>query len=425
MSSSSIHRLLRTASSIRQYSTPCLRHQSRSLTINAASDGSSTAVVKPFKTDLLPEIFPPSKKSGQTSDSTASEKTLFRIETTLLKANLIDPIIRSLPSTSQNASKIAFIDGQLGVGKSVILSQTVAHARDKGFIVLYMPDAKAWTDGPGFFSPAVKQDMDLIEDGISSVRYYNRPMQTHSTLKNLKLAHEDALAQISCDPKLASDSTAHCSTLLDLVSFGISQLDDIDSNWRAIPCLATEVLSQTIHQLCASRDTPFAIVIDDYHYMIGMTCMVSDRKRRLHSNSIRTIAQLLGRDSIENLASQNNSGFILLASESKPPFSNWKRSRVVGVSDFPLGKHVIEDPSGREWLRGFKTRVSDPENANSFYIRVSDCAPGELKAMCATFSAKGLRKEQVSNVANRLEADRLAILAGGRGKEMSRIFATR
>lgn len=395
----------------------------RSFRIANASTSDQSRIVKPLNTQFLPELYPPSQKNR--SDHQNNEfihKTLFRSETSSLFNRLVQPYLKQrFSSTPPN---LALIDGPRGIGKTTILAQTVAQAREKGFIVLFISNARLWTDGPGFFCPVADENFNPVHDGPSTVRYYDRPTQTRSVFKNLLEAHTDTLVDIPYSKELGSDITDKCDTLYDLISLGLSYLDNIDNNWRTNPMIAGQILHQTVLELSSCSTVPFALVIDNYHSFVGMTCMVNDRKRRLHANSVRAIAQLFGRDAIERVASKIKNGFVLLAAEDDPPLMEWRQSRVVGVADFPLGKHIFKDVSGRRWLRDFRSRIADPENTRSAYMPVSDCVPGELKAMCATFSYRGLRDDH-SQSNSRLASDRLAVLAGGRGREMARIFATR
>lgn len=399
-----------------------LTHSVRALSTPAMERHSHAASLEPLRTQLLPELYPPSKNDEDRFDHT---KVLIRTETTILRNELITPYTKPLASTAQVAlPNLVLLDGLNGVGKSTITAHTVAHARHNGFIVAYIPEAQFWTDGPGFFCPVLNQGLNIMDHGMDAVRYYDRPLQTGAIFTNLLELHANMLAKLPCTPSLATEDTAKCQTLHDLVLRGNTLSTQVESDWRINPSLAADVLHQLLLELSANKEVPFALVIDNYHSFVGMTCMVDDRKRRIHSNGIRTIAQFLGRDSIERFAANIQNGFVLLTSEEYPQVMECRRSRVLGGTEFPLGEHILKDPSGRAWLKGLRKRVADPDNHKAWYISVPDCIPGELKAMCATFSPRGLRRDSTQGE-NRGIADRLVALAGGRGAVMKKIFTTR
>lgn len=393
----------------------------RRLSTPAAVVSHHIGSIEPWKLEYLPELQNSASKDAPKSDVS---KTLIRTETAILRNRLIAPFTKPSTASPESTPNLVFLDGLEGVGKSTLTAQAVVHARSKGFIVIYIPDARLWTDGPGFFCPVITEGLDIVKDGMQAVRYYDRPFQTAAIFSTLLQSHADLLAKISCTPSLCTETTAQCETLLELVQKGEAIIKQIDNNWKVNPALATEVLHQVIHELSANKDIPFALVIDNYHCLIGMTCMMDDRRRRLHANAIRSIAQLFGRDAIEQLASSIQNGFVLLSAQEKPPFMEWRRSRVVSGTDFPLDERILRDASGRIWLRGFRERVADELNSNAWHISLPDCLPGELKAMCATFALRGLKRE-TAHGEDRGVADRLVALAGGRGTVMKRIFDSR
>lgn len=398
----------------------------KSDTARSTNRSDQPGVLRSFKLQVLPELYPTVRqKSAKESSDEARVKTLIRDETLLIRNTLINPCInRASSSNSSSPTKLALIDGPRGVGKSTLLSQTVAYARERGFIVLFIPDTRTWTDGPGFFCPNIKSGSDPILDGPSAVCHFNRPKQMQYIFNNLLHAHGETLAQMPCSMDYTPNTTTRCQSLKDLALLGKECIDTIDNNWQTMPTMAADVLHQLVLELSNSPDAPFALVIDDYHFLIGLTCMVNDRKRRLHANSIRAIAQLFGRSAIEEFALKIRNGFVALATEDNPCVMKWRRSRVIGVSDFPLSEDILDDPNGRVWLKRFRMRAADPSDTRTLHISVPEFIPGQLKAICATFASKGLGGDH-TNPEQRLTSDRLVALAGGRGSEMARIFSVR
>lgn len=402
----------------------------RAFVTPAVVESSRAGTVEVLETELLPEIYSPSTEKisplsakPRKSDVPETVKTLIRSETIALNEQVIRRHAR-LPASGKGVPKLVLLDGLKGVGKSTILQQAVASARSSDFVVMYIPNARHWTDGPGFFCPKVTGEMDPVKHGISAIRYYDRPMQIHQIFTNLLNAHADTLHEIPCTPKLATKSTESCDTLHDLVTHGRNLIDEIDSNWYENPSLAADAFHQTILELSTNPDVPFAIVVDDYHTLIGLTCMEDERRRRLHSNCIRTIAEFFGRSAIERTADRMNRGFVLIGAEANPPFMSWRSSRVLGTSDYVLNDSIRRDPSGSVWFEGLRLRAAHADKLDAMHIRVSECIPGELKAMCATFAPRGLGRD-AGQPDKKGMSDRLVMLSGGRGNVMRAIFDSR
>lgn len=65
-------------------------------------------------------------------------------------------------------------------------------------------------------------------------------------------------------------------------------LTKVVNTWDKNPPQATATLYKVLMKHAANPEMPFALFIDDYHTLIGITCMQDDRKRRLQSLSIRS-----------------------------------------------------------------------------------------------------------------------------------------
>lgn len=415
---------------------------------------SNSGVVKNLKAHLIPEVYPssPSPAASTSSASTPSTanpvKTLIRSETLFLQDALITKK-KSGNTESGSKKNLALVDGPKGVGKSTLLQQIVSDARGSGYVVLYVPNSREWVDGPGFFAPVVTADGDLVRDGLSVVRYYDRPKQVEDALRSLVVAHAEQLQEIPYTGT-GTEENADCKTLLALVEKGISLLSDIDSNWRVIPSHATDVFHEVITQLCAQTTVNFALIVDDFHTLLGPSCMKNSRNQVLHANAVRTVSEFLGRESIQHTAeSIRNDGFVLLASEARPPFikAYTKSSRILSTLDYPLSDDVKFDISGEKWYKQLrkKLKATDEKNKHGLYINLPECNPNELKAMSATFSsnsqingirfnhnqsldrsADGIEAGTINSASNsRNENERLIMLAGGNGKQMNRIFNIR
>ncbi|CAN8067894.1 unnamed protein product [Agarophyton chilense] len=368
-------------------------------------------------------LYPVTKRSfalaTPASDRTLSLEPLESAASSSLTKTLIRPtsqLMREILSSEKKPS-LMFLDGPKGVGKSALLSQAVKFAREHNHIVLHIPSAQDWTNGDGFFTAKSLDNMDSHIDGLAVIRFYERPFQTRRLFEDLLGAHAQVLNELPCHEDLSTPLTKQCKSLRELVQFGLDLLINIDADWINHPIEAGDVLHQLLKELARITDHTVGIVIDDYHALVGLTCMINEHKLRLHANSIRVVAQHLGRDSIENTARTLPNGYVLLASDTNAAIENWRKSRVRSTIDFPLSEDVSNDPSGRSWWKSFRHRVQQAPKQESLYIPVPELTSGELKALCATFEQGGLKREQ-----GRAFTDRLTALAGGRADQMRKLF---
>ncbi|CDF34556.1 unnamed protein product [Chondrus crispus] len=403
-------------------------------------DSANSGYMEQLKKHLLPEVFPAvdspkgerrrdddPKGERRRDDDSDFKKTLVRDATVLIREQLMAPYLPKTDEDAQgereDAPQLVVLDGSKGVGKTSLVEQTAAFARLKGFIVLYIPYPESWTDGRGFFCAKAVDEMDPVMDGLSAVRYYDRPHQMHQVFKDLLQTHSGDLAQIVCDTQFSTSLTESCVSLLDLVELGDRLLSDIDSNWRQTPTSAGEVFHQLIRQLCACEDKPVALIIDNYDKFVGMTCLVNDRLQRMHSNAVRVVGEDFGRYAIEKTSQEMRNGFVMLAVDPTHAFEPYRKSRVRSGLDFPLSIETLSDPSGKKWCSSFRKRVQDSETKRNLYIDVPRLTSSELKALCSTFVQGGPRK--LIDGDQEEETARLVALAGGRGDLMRKIAVSR
>lgn len=418
-----------------------LTRESSTTTAKTKASLPRTGFLEQMRRDLLPEVFglkhdpdspSPARKKPHTSPTNSSDerdhdfrRMLVRPQTTHLRDLVIsryanEPAPRAVPLPPQ----LIVLDGPQGVGKSSVLEQTAAFARMKGYLVVYIPCPEEWTHGGSFFAAATVEEKNPVLDGLAAVRFYDRPTQIHAVFKAMLETHRDDLAEIECQEQLATKATAECVTLLDLVELGDRLLNEIDINWRDHPTLAGEVFHRFVNELCACDSKPVAIIIDNYEHFTGLTCMENERKVRLHSNCIRTVAEHFGRDAIERTAKSVENGFVLLATDPKHRFEDWRGSRVQSGIEYPLSVEIRKDPSGRKWLEDLKVRISDKTTERSVVVKLDELTSSELKTLCATFVNGGL-KRLIDDHNPGPEEERLVALAGGRADVMRKIAVSR
>lgn len=416
------------------------RDHPRMLGSSSEKQAARSGFLEQMRRNLLPEVFgiggqtvrkdqsrKPSARGSRGHDERDQDfkRTLVREETVALRERVISRYAsEAAPRAVPLPPQLVVVDGSKGVGKSSILEQVVAFARMKGFIVMYIPDSQAWTHGAGFFAATAVEDKDPLFDGLGAVRFYERPTQMHHVFQAMLDVHSDDLEGVNCREEYATDLTAQCRTLLDLALLGNQLLDDVDSNWRQNPGLAGEVFSRFVKELCACKSKPVAFVIDNYERFIGLTCMVNERAERLHANCIRAVADHFGRDAIEHTAAAVSNGFVLLATDPLYQFEDWRRSRLRSGVDYPLSDETLDDPSGRKWVADLKSRVKDVSSERKLLVEVPNLTSSELKTMCSTFVAGGLRR-LVDSSNPGPEQERLVALAGGRGDLLKKIAVSR
>jgi hypothetical protein len=223
-------------------------------------------------------------------------------------------------------------------------------ARAAGAVAMYVPSAREWTHGAGFFSAVPADAKDPVLDGPAAVRWYDRPTQTLACLAGLLEAHGDALAAVPCAVESEARAEAGAKTVRDLVEFGVAALRDVDADWRTNPRRGGDALDAVVRELCAQTALPFMLAIDDYGSLLGMADLVSGDARCVHAGGIRAVAQLFGRDALPRTVAALQNGVVMLALSSSHGAPRRRPSRVQGTVDFPVTEGVRRDPTGAKWL---------------------------------------------------------------------------
>lgn len=361
-------------------------------------------------TRLIPEVY-------GSANSTSPQKLLIREHGRIIR-NITSSLMK-VPS-SNPPHPLLIINGYKGVGKTSILHQTVADARLRGMIVLYIPDAREWTHGSGFFAGVNVEGKDPLLEGVEAIRFYDRPEEIGKVFDNMITAHGDQLEGIKCNTKFSSDFTKDCSSLLELIHKGKEYLALGESDWRRSCEGAGDVFTRLMLELSnLPSDLGFMLVIDNYEWLVGLTAMQNDRRQYLHANAIKAVAEHFGRTAIEAYANNITKGLVLLATDPSHAFQEWRRTRVKSGVDYPLGDEILHDVSGKRWIRSLKDRVK----MTGGLIEVDPMSNHELKAACSTFVKGGVRK--LAERDGMYEEDRLVALAGGRADIMRRVAVSR
>lgn len=249
-----------------------------------------------------------------------------------------------------DAAPLSVLDGPRGVGKSAALLRLVVAAREAGDVVVYVPSARRWTHGPGFFSAAALEGKEPAVDGVGAVRWYDRPRQTLELLDALRDAHGEELAGIPCALETPAREDARARTVRDLVDHGVAVLRDVDADWRVNPARGGAALDAVVRELAAQDAVPFMLAIDEYGSFVGLADLVSGTRRRLYAGGIRAVGELFGRDALPTLARSIRRGRVVVALDASHGAESCRSSRVDGTVEYPVPDGVRRDPSGRAWL---------------------------------------------------------------------------
>lgn len=399
--------------------------------------------------DTVPEGYP--RGISHRFEKSRSTSLLNRDVDRMIEETVLAPLLAEPNQDSQRDSRqpteeyqknMFILDGEQGVGKSISLLQAVICARRKGIITMYVPSARTWTHGEGFFAATVVDGRNSILDGPSIVRFYDRPTQTLALLDGLLTAHGTVLASLplTLDSHLRKEHQS-LRNVRDLVAFGVNILRDVDSDWREYPAKGADALSYVIRELSSQATIPFLIAIDDYESFLGLTSMVSSDKRCLHADGIRVVSEHFGRSSVGRTASSLKRGALLLSLSKSCSVIRCRASRVRGTVDSPISDDVRNDPSGAAWISSLRKLSLTQEDQSIDKVLGSDWNfdPVAVSAVNTSTYAQivdipewsvdearklilGLERNKESVMMNEDQREKLIVLAGGRGNILHKLI---
>ena len=329
---------------------------------------------------------------------------------TKLNQDVISPLIEGI-----GAGRFILIDGERGVGKSAVLLQAVEEARKGGVLVLYIPKARQWTRGDGFFSPTFEDDD--WQNGV--VKWYDRPKQTEQLLKSFWNAHREVLEDLPVKSSVGQEKGRGAQSIGDLVQTGIQILESLEVDWKSGPRRAGDILSAVLAELAEIETIPVAIAIDDYDAMLGMTCIENERGRALHSHGIRVIGEHFGQSAAINFASRLKRGIFLAATSYGLPPVKCRRKRILCSSDYPATSSLLDDPHGLQWIAAFRKETDETGNLDSKYrLVVPRFSREETANVLAEFQKNKFRRMDEQRL------EKLRVLSGGRPDTLHKICLT-
>lgn len=341
--------------SVRSHSSATASLSSGDRRAQKGTSAERPAIAEKISRELITEPFPRGldRRFSITSDASLVPRTI--------DAQIFRDIVSPLACEAGDHERanllkqrnVVVIDGDQGVGKSAVLLRAVEQARRSGTIALYIPSAREWTHGDGFFAATTVEDSDEAVPDPDNIAFYDRPSQTLPVLTGLIQAHEELLRDVACDAEAVSEMSdiGACQTAYDVVSRGIELLQDLDADWRQRPRQGCTALSATVRLLCRQTAFPFLIAIDQWNALAGLTSLVSTRRRCVHANAIRAVAEHFGRNAIGPTSASMHRGAVLLALSHSHGEHSWRPSRIRGTADYPITDDLRSDASGKEWMK--------------------------------------------------------------------------
>ncbi|CAJ2640418.1 28S ribosomal protein S29, mitochondrial [Trifolium pratense] len=212
--------------------------------------------------ETLDAVLPEGLPVGMSKEFQDSKRTALLVRQSFLDLRdnfrrVVDPPMSSPHGKGVKVRKQVILDGPVSCGKSIALAMLVQWAREEGWLVFYVPQAKEWTHG-GFFYKHPQTDL------------WDTPVQAENVLKDFLKYNESYLKELPCqifDPIPLGEGA------------GVGWLKDVDS--MAIPegTMLYELVKTGIEQTHAAvgvvvrlrkelslvKDMPVLIAIDQYN----------------------------------------------------------------------------------------------------------------------------------------------------------------
>lgn len=357
---------------------------------------------------LIPEGWP---RGVADRFSRLQQSTLIqRSVTSAISRDVVAPLTEGV-----GTGRFFLIDGPKGVGKSALLLQLVEEARKNGVLVLYIPRARQWVAGDGFFSGAY-QDDDW-ETGV--VRWYDRPKQTGQLMSAFWNAHRELLEELPTKCVDTEIDGVKVRSLGDLVRLAIQTIEGLDADWKTGPARAGVALAAVFTELAEVQEVPVAIAIDEFESLLGMTCMENARGRVLHAHGIKIVATHLGQTAALDFAKSLKRGIFVAATSAGFPRNNCRRNRILSSTEYPAPDSVLDDPNGIKWLDKVREEAQARETDGSVsLINVPPFSREEAEKVLSEFQSSHAR------VADPGRLERLRVLAGGRADTLHKLCLT-
>lgn len=269
------------------------------------------ALVKETQDKVLPEGI--SKHMENTFDLIGHRHVMLRDNTLKIISAMQDW------ENSKKDTPAFVIDGERGSGKSFALQQIVQFARESNWVVLYVPNARAWcVEAPYVMkSPVDESKFDIDVFGVDLLEKFLHCHGAQLSEIPLRGSYGDRYypASFRAKPKSTSEYDASTLTLRDLVENGIKD--------EELACTAVVDLRAELAQV---TEFPVLIAVDEYNTWFEKTVFGFEGKEVFPSD-ITVIDALkdIGADGIAEDRKLANGLFIAAVTENYPSRFEFKK----------------------------------------------------------------------------------------------------
>ncbi|GAU27268.1 hypothetical protein TSUD_125490, partial [Trifolium subterraneum] len=210
--------------------------------------------------ETLDAVLPEGLPVGMSKEFQDSMRTALLVRQSFLDLRdnfrrVVDPTLWS--SHGVKVKKQVVLDGPVSCGKSIALAMLVQWAREEGWLVFYVPQAKEWTHG-GFFYKHPQTGL------------WDTPVQAENVLKDFLKYNESYLKQLPCqifDP-IPLGEGAGVGWLKDVDSMAVPEgtmLYELVKTGIEETHAAVGVVVRLRKELSLVKDMPVLIAIDQYN----------------------------------------------------------------------------------------------------------------------------------------------------------------
>lgn len=263
---------------------------------------------------LFPEGL--SKKIEEVFDYSGDRRLMLRETTSEIISSLKD-----WTNSSESRPSAFVIDGDIGNGKSVALTQIVQYARENDWICLYVPRARAWCyEAPYVIKSAY--DSSKFDVDVFGIKLLKEFAQCHShQLSQIKIKGSYSSRYYPRSFETKPDASKYSEsdlTLLDIVENGIKD--------EELACQAVVDLRSELSQV---TEFPVLIAIDEINTWFGKTVFGYEGKDVFPSDiSVINALNDLGPEGLKSEKKLKNGLFIGATTEAYPALCNNLKSKV-------------------------------------------------------------------------------------------------
>lgn len=270
-----------------------------------------------------------------------------------------------IENASNRSASGVWLRGPQGAGKSVSTFQAVQRARERGWLVLYLPNAFQWVHGAGLFSGVYERGIEGVLN-MEIPFYYDRPSYVLSLMRDFRAAHESDLAALNCvsvdeiereteldstgdEKRMELESSGRYRTLLDVVDEILAEEERMGTDFYqdAMSLIGTR-FRVLLRQLQRVRDVPVMVAIDQWNHLNGVSSFGHPSRARhwIHASALRSTRPLNIWNVYNTFGARMRYGLVLCAETSLPGRVHVRASRVIGSLRHPPTEEMRRQPDG-------------------------------------------------------------------------------